>query len=233
MIGEGMTLKWFATLAAVASLAVVHPGPACASSFSVVDVTLDTSPLTVAPGMSSAPFSLIFQLTDGSGTNDGNNTVNVDNFVFGGGGSTLGATLFGGASGGLGSGIVLTDTSFLNFFTQGFTPGGLLSFRVSMTTNVDAGGTPDAFAFSVLDSSGFPIATTDPTLADTLLTVNIDSANPTYLTYGTDVQRTNVVMSAPSVEPAPAPVPEPGTLSLFGTACVGFVGHRFRRRRTS
>src|SRR5579864_8228359 len=88
-----------------------------------LNITLDTTPLTLPPGSSTAPFSVFFQLTDGSGTNDGNNTVTLTNFAFGGGSATPGTTLFGGAVGDLGSSVVLTDNSFLNSFTQGFTPG--------------------------------------------------------------------------------------------------------------
>ena len=214
-------------IAAVVILAAAYPKSATATS--IVDVTLDTSALTVLPGSADGPFSLFIQLTDGSGTNDGNNSAMIDAFSFGGGTATPGVTLLGGASGDLSTAIVLTDTTFLNFAMQGFTPGASLSFRIALTTNLDA-GTPDAFAFSILDSSGFPIPTLDPTFADTLLTVNIDSANPIYLTYATDLARGDVAMSAPVVRPETSPVPEPSTLSLLGVTLLGLAGDRLRRR---
>src|SRR5579871_5069955 len=72
-------------------------------------VSIDTSALMGNPG---GPFSLDFQLTDGSGTNDGNNTATLSNFNFGVGAATGTANLSGGASGSLSSGITLTDNSF-------------------------------------------------------------------------------------------------------------------------
>ncbi|HEY6358872.1 MAG TPA: hypothetical protein VIX35_11540, partial [Vicinamibacterales bacterium] len=62
-----------------------------------------------------------------------------------------------------------TSTPF-HAFVEFFTPGSSLSFQLDLTTNVDTGGTPDAFAVSILDSSGASIPTLDPSGADTLLT---------------------------------------------------------------
>jgi PEP-CTERM motif-containing protein len=219
--------RWF-VMAAVFSLAAA--GRAFATPFSV---TLDTSALAAAPGILDGPFSLFFQLTDGSGTNDGNNTATLSDFTFGGGSATTGAAVFGGASGDLDGGIVLTDSSFLNFAAQGFTPGGSLSFLLDMSTNVDAGGVPDVFAFSILDSSGALIPTLDPTFADTLLTVNIDSQNPTFLTYAADLDRTDIALAAPQVEPVQSEVPEPASLLLMGTGFLTLTVSRMRRSRKS
>lgn len=127
-----------------------------------------------------------------------------------------GASLTGGVTGDLGGVVTLTDSGFFNSFQQSFEPGTLVSFRVTMTTSVDAGGIPDAFAFSILDSTGVPVPTLDSSLADTLLTVNIDSITPVILTYATDPVRTRIALDAPVVSPAAAPVPEPGTLTLMG-----------------
>jgi hypothetical protein len=131
--------------------------------------------------------------------------------------------------------VTLTDTSFFNAFQQGFAfPSGLtpasrsLSFLVNMTTNVDPGGVPDAFAFSILDGNGFPIPTLDPFLADTLLTVNLDSAHPLPAVYGTDSDRTRLGVSAPSIA-AITVVPEPGTLWLVGGGVLALV-RRARHR---
>jgi hypothetical protein len=199
----------------------------------IFDVTLDTTALTVAPGASSGPFALYFQLIDGSGLGNADNIVTLSDFVFGGGGAAGLPLVEGGAAGDLGSDVTLADTSFFNSFLQGFVPGGVLSFAVRMTAAVDASGTPDAFAFSILDSSGFPLPSSDPTLADTLLTIMIDSADPAVLTYGTDPARGSVVMSAPAITPAITSVPEPASLSLVlvGTAVTGLNAYRSRRAR--
>src|SRR5215831_4272177 len=106
------------------------------------DITMNTTPLI---GHSASPFSVEFQLNDGSGTGDSNNTAILNDFLFNGGGPAGSPTLNGGANGNLTSGVTLTDHSFFNQFIQSFTPGSALSFRLSLSTNIDSGGTPDQF----------------------------------------------------------------------------------------
>lgn len=223
-----MNRRYVLAVIVAALLGAMHPRALFASS---IAITLDTTALTVAPGDASGPFSLFFQLTDGSGLDDGNNTITIDSFAFGGGGATGSATLEGGASGDLGSAVILKESSFFNAFTQGFTPGGVLSFRLSMTTNVDAGGTPDAFAFSIFDATGSPIPTLDSTLADALLVITFDSSNPAVLRFGTDPQRTAIAISAPAADPIASAVPEPASVATLTTSLVMLWVHR-RRART-
>lgn len=207
----------------------------------IFTVTMNTAPLAVAPGSAAGPFSMFFQLTDGSGLNDANNTATLSNFQFGGG--SVGACpanciTSGGASGSAASSIVLTDTTFFSALDQGFTPGSSLSFQVDLTTNVDSGGTPDLFSFSLLDNSGFSLPTLDPTGADTLLTVNVDSSNPAILTYGSDAARSTsggvtVSLAAPVLgTPGSQTVPEPDSLLWIGGGLAGlvFVPRRKTRR---
>src|SRR5438445_9955688 len=81
-------------------------------------------------GNPSGPFALDFQLTDGSGTGDGNNTATVSGFVFGSGGPAGGAIATSGVGGDLGSAVTLTDSAPFQSpyeFYQGFTPGATLS----------------------------------------------------------------------------------------------------------
>lgn len=207
----------------------------------ILDVTLDTSPLTAAEAASAEPFSLAFQLDQGSQA--GNNSATISDFSFGAGGSAgsscpaaLSPCIFGGASGDISSSVDLNTSTAFNALVETFTPGDTLSFVLDLTTNVDAGGTPDAFAFSILDSSGNPIPTLDPTGADTLLTIDIDSASPTTLTYATDPSSNtlggagpSITMDAPIVS-SPAAVPEP---SESGIVCVGVLlaGVSLRRRK--
>jgi len=203
----------------------------------IFTATLNTAPLSTAPGSSAAPFAVAFQLTDGAGTGDNNNTATLSNFTFGGGsaaGCPGNCTTTGGASGDATSTITLHDNTFFNSFAERFTAGSSLSFQVHLTTNLDAGGTPDTFAFSILDASGTPIPTQDPLGSETLLTVSIDSATPTIVGYATDPSRTtstgavSITMDAPVV----TAVPEPGSLALTGLGMIGFagIGRRTLRR---
>lgn len=179
-------------------------------------VSLTTSGLV---GNLNGPFSVALVFTDGSGAGDSNNTVLLSGFSFGGGSAGSVSSSSGGVVGNLSSGISLTDSSFFSDLVSAFTPGSTLSFAVNMTTNVDGGGTPDQFSFSILNGSGFDINTQDPTGANSLLTLNIDSASPTIQTFA----------SAFTPAPSAGVVPEPATLLLVGTGLAG-VAFRCRRR---
>jgi len=177
------------------------------------NISLDTSPLI---GHAAAPFSLNFQFNDGQGTGDANNTVSLNNFTFGTSGSAVGVpSLTNGASGSLGSGILLADSSFFNSFVQGFTPGSALSFLLQFTNNVDPGGTPDEFSFAILDSSGFEIPTLN--FANALMIIDIDSASPVVQTFGTDPSATPFGGGGP-IDMGPPTIPEPNSGILLSSA---------------
>lgn len=199
-------------------------------------VNLDTSPLI---GNLAGPFSLNFQFIDGSGVGDGNNTVSLSAFQFGAGGGAAGApTLEGGASGSLASGVTLTDSDFFNAFTQRFTPGTLLSFNLSLTTNMDAGGAPDQFSFAILDCGGTELPSAGP--AREVLSIDIAST-PIVRTYSTSSVSSaqcggvSIVLAAPQVQGQPTPsssVPEPATFLPLATGLLGAaLGYR-RRLKT-
>ena len=195
-IGTLMTLMLALVLAA-------NPRPAHADIITG-SVSLDTSAL-------SGPFELAFIFTDGSGTGDANNTVTLGNFLFGAGGSagTVDASLsFGGESGDLTSGVSLIDSFFLNIFASSFTPGSLLSFDFGLTTNVDAGGTPDQFSLVLLQADGSVVNTEDPSGANSLLTVNLDSAHPAISTFASDLTPAAIVTESTAA-------PEPPSLLLL------------------
>ena len=216
--------------ACVLLIVAVAASAGIASADSIFTVTVNTVPLMGLVG----PFAVAFQLTDGSGLADGNNTAILSNFLFGGGSATgcppAACTTTGSASGDLTGSVKLTDTDFFNSFAEQFTVGNTLSFIVDLTTNMDAGGTPDTFAFSLFDN-GSPIPTLDPLGADTLLSVDIRSVSPTILTFATDPSRTTISLAAPVIGAAPSPVPEPGTLWLMAIALVALVGVRRARRQ--
>ena len=205
----------------------------CAAAPARADIMVTFTMLTaVLQGDPAGPFSLDFQLNDGSGTGDGNNTAVLSGFLFGVGGGPVGsAALAGGATGDLGSFIQIADSGFLNEFTQGFTPGSLLQFQLSLTTNVDAGGTPDQFSMAILDSSGAQL----PTLSffDVFVEIDLDSANPAIQTFASDPTRNTVAGGAPVNLAAPgftasSPVPEPGSIFLAGSALVILAVRRHR-----
>lgn len=170
----------------------------------VFNVSLNTSPLIGNP---NGPFTIDFQLNDGSGSNDANNSATLSNFSLGGGSLSGSAATSGGASGALSSIATLIDSSFLNSFDQKFNPGSKLSFDVSLTTHVDGGTTPDGFFFSLLDGAGNQIPTTG--LLSSFLEVDLTSANPAIQVFG------GVGTYAGIGSPLVTPVPIPATLPLF------------------
>jgi hypothetical protein len=193
------------------------------------NVSMDTSPLI---GHAAGPFSLTFQFTDGSLAGDSNNTVVLSNFQFGAGGSASGSpSLFGGATGSLASGVTLLDSSFFSAFTEQFTPGSLLSFSLQVSTNVDAGGTPDEFSFFILDNT----LTELPTLGifDLFAVLDIDSANPVLQAFDSDSSRSpaaggsGITMAAPQLTAA---TPEPSSFILLGIGLAFQISRRLFSR---
>jgi hypothetical protein len=196
----------------------------------VAEILLDTSPLM---SHAAGPFSLSFQLSDGSGMNDGNNTAMLNGFQFQTGGPAGSPMLFGGASGSLGAGVTLTDNDFFNAFVQQFTPGATLRFFLELSTNVDA-GVPDQFSFAILDSSGAEIPTKGlgEVGSDALLLIDTDSAAPAIRTFGADELRFPAAGGDPIEMEAPQVIPEPGSILLM-SAGLGLLvtTNRFRRAR--
>jgi len=192
---------WLLSIALLALVITAAHHPAHAGLITG-SVSLDTSAL-------SGSFELAFIFTDGSGTDDANNTVTLSNFLFGVGGSagTVDTALStGGVSGDLTSGVSLVDSAFLNIFASSLTPGSLLSFNFGLTTNVDAGGTPDQLSLALLHSDGTVVNTEDPSGANSLLTVNIDSANPTINAFASDLTPAPVVTESAAVPEPPGPL---------------------------
>lgn len=186
------------------------------------NLSLDTSQLsTLHPG---ASFAVDFQLNDNNTPSDDNNTIIINNFSFGGGAAAGTPTYYctsfpfpsggscTGVSGNLTTGITLQDKETLNEFFQEFTPGSLLSFNVDLTTNVDAGSTPDRFAFALADVAN--------TFFDVFAVIDIDSPSPSIQTFsisGNGVTLTPIVQSSQTV-------PEPATGLLLLTGLLTLMG---------
>ncbi len=147
------------------------------------NISLDTASLIGHP---AGPFVLAFQLTDGSGLGDGNNTVTATGFEFDSGGASGSPTVLGNATGSISSGITLRDSTFLSTFTQPFTPGRTLRFVITLSGNIDAGNVPDHFAFSILDRTGAALPTLGGVGLDVFLSIDVDSPMPSAQTFASD-----------------------------------------------
>ncbi|HZO91356.1 MAG TPA: hypothetical protein VFB38_23740 [Chthonomonadaceae bacterium] len=222
--------RWFSFFLATGACAtLIAPAKGQAPVFLHVD--LDTSALVGLPSP-PAPFYLDFQLLDGSLTLDAVNTVKIENFQFGGGMPSGTPLPTGDAVGDLSSTVTLQDDfSTFNDFVQPFVPGNRLSFDAVLTTNVDAGGTPDEFSFAILQQAnnffGFAeIPTEGP--GDALLTVDLDGPIPTLNTYGSDLTRTDIALPAPVA----LFVPGPGVSTLLASLalCGACLSPLLRRR---
>jgi hypothetical protein len=170
-------------------------------------VDINTASLVGNP---SGPFSLDFQLNDGSGLGDANNIATINNITFGTGSATGTANLAGGAAGNLSGAVTLTDTTPFNEFYQTFNAGNELTFDVTLTLNSDTGPTPDSFAFAILDNNLNNIPTTG--VGDSYLQVNL-SPTPSVATG---------FSTSPAVTVSVAAVPEPGSLAWISLGLMVF-----------
>jgi hypothetical protein len=191
---------------------------------------MNTAPLIGDP---AGPFSLDFQLDDGSGTGNGNNTAVLSDFNFGGGAPAGAPSLIGGATGNAGTALSITESSFFNEFVQQFTPGSRLDFHLQLSTNLERGGVPDEFSFAILDNTGSELPTRS--FFDVFLDIDINSSNPSVQTFASNARQSPVAGGPPIHIAAPtarvASVPEPGTVELLAPVLIlGWLRARLRGR---
>lgn len=193
-------------------------------------VQVDTSHLNPA-----STYYTEFTLSDGHvvnpGSPDSNNSVTLSNFTFGGGASgAVLPPLVGNASGSTASSVLLADGDAGGTAdqTQAFTPGSILGFDVSMTTNADAGPTPDIFTFYLLDSSLNPLPSNASGQTPNAL-LRADIIGPSITLANVNTYNSTALPSSPAV--TPAATPEPGALAFFvGVSLCGSLTALRRRR---
>jgi hypothetical protein len=100
-----------------------------------------------------------------------------------------------------------------------------LSFRVTLTTQVDGGDTPDQFSFAILDKNNSEIPTHG--LGDAFVSVDIDAADPIVNSFATDLARTDINIAAPGITIVPEPA---GAAVLAASACVLLIAVTRGRR---
>jgi hypothetical protein len=221
---------------AVALVAALAPS---ARADLVFQVTLNNpAALNTNAFGAGGPYALDFTLTTGGNTN----TVTNSDFNLGGGSadsSTISPT--GGASGDINNppgSVTVTDDANLNpsagafnDFNEQFTPGaGPVTFTVDMTTSY-VSGTPDRFTFSILDSNGNPIPTTDTGNNDESALLSADISGPSMTPSDVVTYSAGSGPNAITATVNSASVPEPGTLILAGFAVVTGLGPSALRRR--
>ncbi len=191
-----------------------------AAVFGNTIVTLNTAPLQTS---SAGPFTLDFQFLDGDGTGDGNNTVTLSNFTFGGGSvNTTPSFSTGGINVTTGPfGVTLTDTAFYNDVEFSLTPGSSLSFALDSTSNPDTSA-PDTFTFAIFDGSGNEISTTNPNGLDSFLELDLPTGSTPITTILSGSAPGASVMLAPPVESSGGTTtPEPSAfIPLVGALTV-------------
>lgn len=192
-----------------------------------IQIDIDASSL----GLNGQNWDLAFDLID---SNPQPNSASISSFSITGGALTATPTFWGNSGNVTGDlsvppGIVTLDdsnpgVSFFNEYTHNANIGSLITFVLDITGNKDGGFDPDTFSFFFLDNTtGLPLATTDPTGANALIVYAIgnDDQPVSYCPPDTTCVRVTPVVVA---------APEPGVLALAiaGLLALG-IGRKSRK----
>jgi hypothetical protein len=196
----------------------------------VVNVSMDTTPLQSIGGS----WSLDFDLIEADSASD--NKVDITNLSLGTGGVHTGPDTFigAGSSGGFPA-YSLQDSQHNDEVIVQFTAGDTVQFQLDYTNNFSGSGTPDTFTWAVLDSTGVNSIVTSPLFGASLTilldgTTNPDGTGGSISTAAADATLYNSIQ--PTVSPVTTgTVPEPmsGLLVITGLA---FARRRFKRAAT-
>jgi hypothetical protein len=164
---------------------------AWASSFKI---TIDTTPIKGQSGF------VVFDFASGSPAQK--NSATVGGFSTD---ATLGSVTPSGAlTGTLTPGpLTFSDSSFLNEWEQQATFGAKMSFDLTVTTNSLPGSIPDEFSFYLLDKNQLPFTTTDPTGADALFAIDLNSSNPALQVFSSSFASVIVPTATATATPTP------------------------------
>lgn len=170
------------------------------------NVTITTNPIQGQTGFA------LFDFLQGDPTVSNTATISgfTTNAMLGAGSST------GAVSGTLVPGpLTLSTSQFFNEWAQALTFGTTMSFVLNLSTNTSLGAIPDEFSFFLTDGSGTPFATSDPTGADSLFTIDIDGSPLSPQVFTSD-------FASVSVTPLNE-VPEPPAVALTLSGLLSFV----------
>lgn len=207
--------------AAILSGSLLLAGASVSQANLAYTVYLNTASLA---GNANGPFSLDVVLGSGSQTPNSDNTVTLSNFVFTNGSPGAVSYSSGGQAGSMSSTVTLTNSGLDNELAQTFSNTVTqIQFSVNMTSNTN-NPFPDQFNVSILDGGLNNIQTTDPNGGNTLVLVNITSAQ----TLGSvNTYRSTATSGTPGVTAA---VPEPASTAGLLVGALGGIGVWARRK---